>query len=133
MQELIESLKSDDLSPIEKKELSAERTKLSLKDPEAFHDLFGKDIHKKISAIRLSYFDRERLIFDVTRKLCLSTVQTLIICGKHDVQCPLEYSIEMDELIPNSDVIIFQQSNHYPFLEEKKLFNQEIEKFFQKV
>ncbi|MFB4168163.1 alpha/beta fold hydrolase [Virgibacillus sp. JSM 102003] len=132
MQELIEILKRDDLSPMRRSELSAERTKLSLKQADTYNDLFSKDIHKGLSSDRLNYFNRELQIFDVTRKLEMSNVRTLIICGEHDVQCPLEYSIEMNELIPNSELIIFHNSNHYPFLEEEELFKSESGKFFEK-
>lgn len=82
-----------------------------------------------MSAIRLNYFSREVQIFDVTRKLQLISAPTLIVCGKYDVQCPIIYSIEMNELIPNSTLIIFNKSNHYPFLEEAERFNKEINIF----
>jgi len=32
----------------------------------------------------------------------------------------------MNELIPKSQLFIFNESNHYPFLEEKVLFHQAI-------
>ncbi|KHE73200.1 alpha/beta fold hydrolase [Halobacillus sp. BBL2006] len=133
MQGLMIALKSPELSPQERRNNSIERTKLSLKHPEMYKQLFNKSIHKKMSAARLNFFNRELQIFDVTRKLHLSSAKTLILCGEHDVQCPLEYSIEMSELIPNSELVVFRESNHYPFLEEKERFKQEVSKFFEKV
>lgn len=133
MQELIETLKLPNVLEVDRKVLSVERTKLSLYQPERYGKMFDKKIHKKMSAIRMDFFNRELSLFDVTRKLELISVRTLIICGKHDVQCPLEYSVEMNELIPNSDLLIFDKSNHYPFLEEKDLFRIEIDRFFKEV
>lgn len=69
----------------------------------------------------------------MTHKLKLIAVPTFIMCGGHDVQSPLEYSLEMNELIPSSKLNIFQSSNHYPFLEEKQLFQTEIGRFFKEI
>ncbi|MFA1822921.1 alpha/beta fold hydrolase [Virgibacillus oceani] len=129
MQDLIELLKRPDLPIDIRKESSKERTKLSLFEPERHDEIFSLDIEKKMSAIRLNYFSREVQIFDVTKKLRLISTPTLIICGKYDVQCPVTYSIEMNELIPDSKIVIFEESNHYPFLEEAELFNKEINNF----
>ena len=122
MQNLMESLKQPDLPPEEKTELKIHRIQLSLADPNKYEEYFSKNIRKEISATRLNFFSRELHVFDVTRKLTLITAPTLIICGKHDVQCPLEYSVEMGGLIPNSVLAIFGNSNHYPFLEEAERF-----------
>lgn len=122
MQDLMENLKLPDLPPEEKAELKIQRTKLSLADPNKYEDYFSKDIRKELSAARLNFFSRELHVFDVTRKLTLITAPALIICGKHDVQCPLEYSVEMSEGISDSELAIFDHSNHYPFLEESERF-----------
>lgn len=122
MQGLMENLKQSDLSAEEKNSLKIQRTKLSLANPDNYDDYFAKDIRKELSAVRLSFFSRELHVFDVTRKIGLITAPVLIMCGKHDVQCPLEYSVEMKELIPGSTLAIFDDSNHYPFLEEAERF-----------
>ncbi|WP_144569501.1 alpha/beta fold hydrolase [Bacillus pseudomycoides] len=131
MQELNESLKRSDLSAEARKELSIERTKMSLFEPKRYSELFKLNITKKMSAARLNYFSRELQIYDVTKKLKLITSPTLIMCGKYDVQCPLPYSLEMKELIPISKLVIFNESNHYPFLEESKLFSKELDLFLE--
>ena len=131
MQELIETLKQSDLSLEKRKELSIERTKLSLHKPEKYRDLFSKDIHKGMAAARMNFFIREIHVYDVTRKLELIHAPTLIMCGRYDVQCPLNYSIEMAEGIPDSRLVIFERSNHYPFLEEAERFAEEYEAFLE--
>ncbi|WP_419881610.1 alpha/beta fold hydrolase [Peribacillus sp. B-H-3] len=133
MQKLIEELKRSDLPLQTRRELTKERTKLSLFQPERYDEIFPFTVHKKMSSIRLNYFSRELQVFDVTRKLQLISVPTLIICGKYDVQCPLTYSLEMNELIPSATLIIFTKSNHYPFLEEPDRFSAEIKTFIKEV
>lgn len=119
MQELMELLKLQSLTRDERSKLSKERTQLSLFEPENFEQYFSKKISKKLSANRLNFFSREQLIFDVTRQLSAVRTKTIILCGRHDVQCPVDFSIEMSKLIPDASLHIFEQSNHYPFLEEE--------------
>ena len=102
MQKLMESLKQPDLSLEKEKDLKVQRTKLSLWNRDKYEEYFTLNISKALSANRLNFFSRELHIFDVTKKLALITTPTLIICGRYDVQCPLEYSKEMGEFIPNS-------------------------------
>lgn len=133
MQSLIERLKLPGLPEIERREISRQRTMLSLFKPE-FHDLyFNKNISKKMSSKRLNFFSREALIFDVTRQLHKITAETLILCGRHDVQCPVKFSEEMNQLIPCSELHIFENSNHYPFLEEELQFKSAVSQFLHSV
>jgi proline iminopeptidase len=129
MQKLIEDLKSKDISESKRKNLAERRTKLSLKKPKKFYNYFSKPINKKLCAERLNFFNRELILFDVTKKLHHITCKTLILCGRHDVQCPVEYSEEMNEGIAKSSIVIFEDSNHYPFLEEEENFKETVESF----
>lgn len=131
MQELNETLKRLDLQSKRRKELKVERTKLSLFEPEKYDELFSLNISKGMSAIRMDFFNRELQVYDVTKKLEFISTPTLIICGRYDVQCPVVYSIEMEEGIPNSKLVIFEKSNHYPFLEEAKRFTEEYNLFIK--
>jgi len=132
MQELIESLKRSDVSSAERKRLTKERVKLSLHNPNRYEEFFSQEISKSMSRPRMDYFSRELQLFDVTRKLELISTPTLIVCGEFDVQCPVEYSVEMNELIPKSKLVIFKQSNHYPFLEAREHFHKVINEFLHK-
>lgn len=133
MQELMENLKQPGLSAAEKSSLKIKRTKLSLANPDNYDDYFSEDIRKELSAVRLNFFSRELHVFDVTRKLGMITAPTLIMCGRHDVQCPLEYSVEMADGILNSTLTIFEDSNHYPFLEEAERFNEVYQSFIDQL
>lgn len=118
MQELIENLKSPHLTNEERKELSIKRTKLSLYKPENYNSYFCKPIQKTMSASRMNAFAQEYPSFDLRKYLPSIKTKTLILCGRHDVQCPIQYSIEIHEGIRNSIFVPFEYSNHYPFLEE---------------
>ncbi|MGE6547836.1 alpha/beta fold hydrolase [Bacillus mycoides] len=130
MQELIENLKSPHLTNAERKELSTKRTKLSLYKPENYNSYFGKPIEKTMSASRMNSFANEYPSFDLRENLPSIQTKTLIICGRHDLQCPIQYSIEMHEGIRNSIFVLFEDSNHYPFLEEASRFTSITQEFF---
>ncbi|MBJ7993655.1 alpha/beta hydrolase [Bacillus cereus] len=131
MQELIENLKSPHLTSEERKELSAKRTKLSLYKPENYNSYFCKSIQKTMSASRMNAFAHEYPSFDLKTSLPSIQTKTLITCGRHDIQCPIQYSIEMHEGIRNSTFVPFEDSNHYPFLEEAAHFTSTIQEFYK--
>ncbi|AYF08651.1 MULTISPECIES: alpha/beta fold hydrolase [Bacillus] len=130
MQKLIENLKTPHLTNAERKELSTNRTKLSLYKPENHNSYFSKPIQKTMSASRMNAFANEYPSFDLREHLSSIQTKTLIICGRHDVQCPIQYSIEMHDGIRNSIFVIFEESNHYPFLEESSRFTSITQEFF---
>lgn len=50
--------------------------------------------------------------FDLRPELARITVPTLIIAGRHDWICPVEFSEELYRLIPGSEFLIFEDSSH---------------------
>ncbi|PFQ52235.1 proline iminopeptidase [Bacillus cereus] len=131
MQELIQNLNSPHLTNEGRKELSAKRTKLSLYKPENYNSYFCKSIVKIMSASRMNAFSHEYPAFDLREYLSSIKTKTLIMCGRHDVQCPIQYSIEMHEDIHNSIFVTFEESNHYPFLEEATHFTSTTQTFYK--
>ncbi|AMR04800.1 proline iminopeptidase [Bacillus thuringiensis] len=131
MQKLIENLKNPLLTSEERKELSTKRTKLSLYKPENYNSYFCKPIQKTMSASRMNAFTNEYLSFDLRKNLPSIQTKTLIICGRHDVQCPIQYSIDMHEGIRNSIFVTLEESNHYPFLEEAAQFTSTTQTFYK--
>ncbi|EJR18440.1 hypothetical protein IIA_04393 [Bacillus cereus VD014] len=131
MQKLIENLKNPLLTSEERKELSTKRTKLSLYKPENYNSYFCKPIKKTMSASRMNAFTNEYLSFDLRKNLSSIQTKTLIICGRHDVQCPIQYSIDMHEGIRNSIFVTLEESNHYPFLEEAAQFTSTTQTFYK--
>ncbi|HHK5558140.1 alpha/beta hydrolase [Bacillus cereus] len=131
MQKLIENLKSPHLTNEERKELSTKRTKLSLYKPENYNSYFCKPINKTMSISRMNAFANEYPSFDLRENLPSIQTKTLIICGRYDVQCPIQYSIEIHDGIRNSIFIPFENSNHYPFLEEAAQFTSTTQTFYK--
>jgi len=66
----------------------------------------------------------ERLLrgYDVRSQLSKITARTLIMVGKHDFICPLSQARLLHEGIPNSELIVFQESAHFPYVEEPDAF-----------
>ncbi|NJN30081.1 MAG: alpha/beta hydrolase [Synechococcales cyanobacterium RM1_1_8] len=50
--------------------------------------------------------------FDLRPELGRITAPTLVLAGRHDWICAPEFSVEIAQLIPNSDLRIFEQSGH---------------------
>ena len=46
-------------------------------------------------------------------------------------ESPIQYSIEMHEGIRNSIFVTFEESNHYPFLEEAAQFISTTQEFYK--
>ncbi|KEK24476.1 alpha/beta fold hydrolase [Bacillus gaemokensis] len=131
MQDIIENLKLPHLTSEERSTLSAERTTLSLYKPGHYKTYFSKPIYKTMAVSRMNAFAKEYPKFDLRDQLSSITAKTLIVCGKHDVQCPMQYSIEIHESIPDSTFILFDYSNHYPFLEESDCFSSIMKTFYK--
>ena len=68
---------------------------------------------------RLSYSDR------------LQEVQapSLILAGRHDPEAPLPCSEELWQGIPSASLVVFEESGHFPFVEEAPLFGRTVSAF----
>ncbi|MGM0843837.1 MAG: alpha/beta fold hydrolase [Bacillota bacterium] len=133
MQNYNEALKQKNLSSEKRKEISVNRTRLSLFYPKKYEEYFNKNIHKTLSPIRMNFMNRELQVFDVTRKLPLISAPVMVMCGRHDIQCPLKYSMEIAEGAEDAELAIFEKSSHYPFLEEKELFHKKVFSFLKRI
>jgi len=64
------------------------------------------------------------------RKTALETRCPVLLCfGRHSTMVPHEAGTYLNNHLPDSSFVIFEQSSHCPFLEEPKKFNKEIEAF----
>ncbi|CAG9620413.1 alpha/beta fold hydrolase [Sutcliffiella rhizosphaerae] len=78
----------------------------------------------------LDYFRKvEVKNFDLRNQLNNIKVPTYIYAGKYDAQCPVEFSIEMADHIPSSQLKIFKESNHHPYIEEEEKFREFVKNF----
>jgi proline iminopeptidase len=60
--------------------------------------------------------------FDLRPELGAIAAPTLILSGRHDWICAPEFSEELHQLIPNSDLRIFEESSHLIASDEPQKF-----------
>ncbi|WP_188725379.1 alpha/beta fold hydrolase [Lentibacillus populi] len=76
----------------------------------------------------LDYFRKvEVKNYDIRSQLKNIKLPTYIYAGRYDAQCPVEFGIEIAELITHSNLTIFEKSNHNPFIEEEEKFSEFVE------
>jgi proline iminopeptidase len=66
---------------------------------------------------------------DQTQFLDQITAKVLIIVGRHDWICPVSLSERVHEGIPQSHLVIFEESGHMPWMEEPEKFFAELKNF----
>jgi proline iminopeptidase len=66
---------------------------------------------------------------DQTQSLDAIRAKVLITVGRHDYICPVALSERLHEGIPESQLVIFEESGHLPWLEEPNAFFAELERF----
>jgi non-heme chloroperoxidase len=69
---------------------------------------------------------------DLRADLAKITIPTLIMHGKKDKICSFDLAEQMKASIPNSHLVVFENSGHSLFLEETEKFNRELIKFAEK-
>ncbi|WP_113927596.1 alpha/beta fold hydrolase [Bacillus sp. P14.5] len=130
LKEIFAILKSPEATVEEKRNANQEWTNMSLFNADKREDYFKSLSSGKVVQRRLDYYSFQELPeFDIREKLQGINVPTLVYCGSHDKQCPLYYSEEIHREIPSSQLYIFKESNHLPYLEEKSRFLQMVEDF----
>lgn len=93
-------------------------------------DIFA---NAEFNSQRNQYFVMNELNrYNVSEKLREISTPTLVIGGKYDVHVSPEWSIMMAEKIPNAQLIMMEQSGHFPWLDEPDLFFETIQKFILK-
>lgn len=71
--------------------------------------------------------------FDVRDKLHQIKTPTLVIAGRHDPICPVEDSKEIHHGIPNSELVVFENSGHNPSADEPLAVEKVLSSFIRKV
>ena len=67
---------------------------------------------------------------DYRSRLAAMHAPTLVCVGRYDPQAPIACSEELAHNIPGAQLIIFEQSGHYPFVEEVAVFAATVAAFF---
>jgi proline iminopeptidase len=77
-----------------------------------------------------SQFAADRAIpTDQIKSLDAIKAKVLIMVGRHDFICPVALSERLHEGIPESSLVIFEESGHFPWLEEPTAFFTELHRF----
>jgi proline iminopeptidase len=67
--------------------------------------------------------------FDISNKIHAIRTPTLIIVGRDDWVTPPSQAERMHKAMPHADVAVFEQSGHYPFIEESEAFNETVRRW----
>jgi proline iminopeptidase len=67
--------------------------------------------------------------FDLRPELSRITAPTLILAGRHDWICPVEFSEELHRLIPGSQLLVFEESSHSVRVDEPEAMLRAIRDF----
>ena len=60
--------------------------------------------------------------FNVSDRLGQITALTLVIVGREDFICPPSQAVRMRDGIPGAELVVFERSGHFPFVEEPDAF-----------
>ena len=71
------------------------------------------------------------MAFDVRDKLSGVNMPTLVLVGRYDIVMGLDEARAIAEGIPNAQLVVFDNSGHYPFFEENYLFTQWVRSFLE--
>lgn len=90
-----------------------------------FHDVsffeplvVEKDDREKGVPIRMIWSKNMWRKLDYGDRLDEIEAETLVLVGRYDPEAPVECSRELDEGISRSDLVVFENSGHLPFIEE---------------
>jgi len=56
-------------------------------------------------------------------------VPPLILTGRHDFFCPPSQAARLHRGIRDSELVLFERSGHYPFMEEAAAFQQAVRRW----
>lgn len=77
-------------------------------------------------------FSHNLPVYDLKSRLPGLDVPTLVLCGRSDWITPVSESEKIHHLIPDSELVIFEESGHSPYLEEPEKYQSTIRKFLEK-
>ncbi|MFQ6128264.1 MAG: alpha/beta fold hydrolase [Thermoplasmata archaeon] len=105
------------------------------KDFEPFRREFEETLsNSRMSPDHLRYHQQADLPkYDVLSDLGGIPCPALIIAGKHDPICPPKFSKVMNDALSEARIMVFENSGHWPFIEEKEKFAESVVDFLEGV
>ncbi len=104
--------------------------------PEMFHGerdpgdvdwMLAECMRLPLGALTAILFDQS--VQDYRESVKTIDIPTLICWGRHDALLPVSGAYDLHERIPRSELVLFEQSGHCPFLEEAEKFNATVGEF----
>jgi proline iminopeptidase len=80
-------------------------------------------------AVRRFVIGHEYPTYDCRAELSRIACPTLVMVGRHDWICPVDQAEEIHELIPHSELAVFEASGHSPQVEEREAFTRRLGAF----
>lgn len=121
--EIMEALNNPEASEETRKNLNYEWALMSYCSEDKLKDALKKPNSGRTIGERLDFFRKvDYRDFDVREQLKYIDLPSYIYAGRFDAQCPVQFGIEIAELLPQAELTIFEKSNHFPFLEEEEAF-----------
>ena len=121
--EIMELLNNPATTVEQRQKLSYEWSLMSYYDEEKLKLAISLPNSGKTNGRALDYFRKvEVKNYDVRNALKSVTIPSYIFGGRFDAQCPVEYTYEIAQFMPNAYVTVFEQSNHNPYIEELESF-----------
>lgn len=104
--------------------------------PSYFADYWGEEerlapFRNAVRATYISGLDEDLAPDVVDDRVALKglTVPALVVVGRHDVICGVRWARELDELIPDSRLLVLENSGHMGHLEEPGRFAEGVRRF----
>jgi proline iminopeptidase len=105
--------------------------------PAYFADYWGEGEEKwaalraSVSCTHISGLDEDLApdVIDDREDLATLAVPALVVVGRHDVICGVRWAEELHRLIPESQLLILENSGHFGHLEEPGRFSREVLQF----
>ena len=97
------------------------QTYVSLTEP-ANRDSFLRTLRSVVDPAGQAVSARDRLYL-------ASRVPTLILWGRHDRMIPVEHALAAHEAMPESQLVVFEDSGHFPHAEEPQHFAEVVSEF----
>lgn len=102
------------------------------------HDLDMEVVRERVEQTPYRYethnyaFAVNQADYDIKDKLPAIEVPTLVTVGRHDWITPVAASETIADLVPNSELVIFEKSGHAPQLEEPEKFQKIVRDFLDR-
>ncbi len=85
---------------------------------------WGASAPRRTEALREEY-----PFYDVVDRLGKIRVPTLVLCGRHDPVTPVGHSQLIHAGILSSELVVFEESGHFPMIEQPEKFRETVHRF----